>query len=152
MTKFKQNTPGLDDLLADFTDRVLDEKNTDIASFADEELRDLEETILHLHRTLPHEAPDRATINRLQTDFKSRVQKAERPSRPAWRSRQYRQRWALAFISIAIVAIIFIVTPLSLSGGGNLQGTAGLQPKSIIFVLIAGGGIISLIIWLGRRQ
>jgi len=152
MTDLKKQTPNLDDLLADFTDRVLDEKNTIAASSTEEELRGLEETILHLQRTLPQEAPDKAMQKRMLADFRSRTRSVERSSRSSWQSRQSRQRWSLAFIAIAVVAAIFFVTSLSLVDGGNIQATAGLQPQSVILLLIAGGCIIALFIWLKRRQ
>ena len=152
MTNIKKQTPSLDDLLADFTDRALDEKNTIVASSADEELSGLEETILRLQRVLPQEAPDKATLNRLQADFRSRARSADRSSRSAWQSRQSRQRWSLAFIAIAVVIAIFFAIPLSLVDGGNVQATAGLQPQGVISILIAGAGIIAVFIWLRRRQ
>jgi hypothetical protein len=152
MTDLKHPQENLDDLLADFTDRVLDGKNTGYTSSVDDEMRGLEETILHLQQTLPHEPLDNASLRRLQADFKSRTRSAKRASRSSWQSRQSRQRWTLAFVSIAILAAIFIAIPLSITDGGNLQATAGFQPQSILLVLFAAGGIIALFIWLRRHK
>jgi len=152
MTEFKQHSPNQEDLLADFTDRVLDGNSSLSASSADDELRGLEETILRLEKALPREAPSEATLKRLQADFRSRTKSAERSSRSSWQSRQSRQRWTMTFIAVSVLAAIFIAIPFSLSDGGNVQGTAGLQPQNITLVLIAGGCIIALLIWLGRRK
>ncbi len=151
MTEPKQPTKNPDDLLADFTDRVLDGKTAVLASSADDELRGLEETIMRLNQVLPHKAPDEATLKRLQADFTSRARSAGRSSRPVWQSRQSRQRLILAFTAIVILVAIFIGIPFLLSGSGNIQATAGLQPQSIL-ALVAIGGTVVLLIWLGHRK
>jgi hypothetical protein len=152
MTNIKKHPPSLDEILADFTDHALNENNTLVASSTDEELSSLEETILRLQQTLSREGPDKATLNRLQADFRSRLRSAERSSRSTWQSRQSRQRWTLAFIAIAFVVAIFFTFPLSLVDSGNTQATAGLQPQNVTPLLLAGGIIIGLVLWLSRRQ
>lgn len=151
MTQPKQPTQTPDDLLADFTDRMLDGKTAVLASPADDELRGLEETVMRLKRVFPQEAPDEATLKRLQADFRSRARSANKSSQPVWQSQQSRRRLILAFTAIVILATIFIGIPFLLSGGGNVQGTAGLQSQSIL-TLVAVGCIIVLLIWLGRRK
>lgn len=151
MTQPKQSIKTPDDLLADFTDRVLDGKTAALASPADDELRGLEETVMRLKRALPHEAPDEATLRHLQADFRSRARSANRSSRPLWQSQQSRQRLILAFTAIVILAAIFIAIPFLLSGNGGVQGTAGLQPQSVL-ALVVIGGIVVLLIWLARRK
>lgn len=151
MTQSNKPTQTPDDLLADFTDRVLDGKTAVLASSADDELRGLEETVMRLNRALPHESPDEATLKRLQADFRSRARSANRSSRPAWQSQQSRRRLILAFTAIVILAAIFIGIPFLLSGSGSVQGAAGLQSQSIL-TLVAVGCVIVLFIWLGRRK
>jgi hypothetical protein len=143
--------PNLDDLLADFTDRVLDGKTSILASPADNELRGLEETILRLHQTLPQEAVTEKTLRHLQANFKVRVREASTSSRPVWQSRQTRQRLFLAFTAIVILAAIFVAFPFLESSNSLVQGTAGLQPEWAI-LLVAVGCVIVLLIWLGRRK
>ena len=46
-----------DDLLADFTDRVMDGKTAILASSSDTELRGLEETVMRLNQAFPQERP-----------------------------------------------------------------------------------------------
>lgn len=151
MTQPKQPIQEPDDLLADFTDRVLDGKTTVLASPTDVELRGLEETVMRLKQSLPHEIPDEATLKHLQADFRSRTRSADRSPRPVWQSQQSRQRLILAFTAIVILAAIFIGIPFLLSESGGVQGTAGLQPQSILAV-VAVGCVIILLIWLGRRK
>lgn len=141
-----------DDLLADFTDRVMDGKITAIASSSDQELRGLEETVMRFKRAFPTEPLDEKKLERMQADFKTRIRKESLiSSRPAWQSRQFRQRFVLAFAAIAILVAIFMITPFLTSGIGDVQGTAGLQSQSIVLLAILGG-VIVLVFWLGRRK
>jgi hypothetical protein len=151
MTQSTKPTPNPDDLLADFTDRVLDGKTAVIAPSTGDELRGLEETVMRLHQALPKGALDERVVKRMQADFKSRARKAGPAARPGWQSRQSRQRLALAFAVIAVLAAIFLLTPFLTGGNGEVQGTAGFQPQGA-FLLLAAGGAIALLIWLGRRK
>ena len=151
MTNPSPSPKKMDDLLADFTDRVLDEKDSGFASSTNNELRALEGTVLRLQRTLPSKSLDKAMLKRMQADFKSRSKITGGSARTSWQSRQTRQRWALAFISLAILVVLFVATPFSSNGGGGLQATAGVQSQSIILILAAAGGTIALFAWLRKR-
>lgn len=152
MSQPNPTKPNPDDLLADFTDRVLDGKTSVLASTADSELRDLEEMVMHLNQTFPQEALDEKTLRHLQADFKVRARKANSSSnKPAWQSQQSRQRLILVFAAIAILAVIFIALPFLMSGNSTTQATAGLQPGGAI-LLIAAGCIIAFLIWQGRHK
>jgi hypothetical protein len=151
MSPSNPTKPNPDDLLADFTDRVLDGKTAVLASSADAELRGLEETVLRLHQALPQTSLDEKRLQRLQADFKVRARKASVSAKPAWRSQQSRQRLILAFTAIAILAVIFIALPFMTSSNGSTQAAAGLQSGGVI-LLIAAACIIGLLIWLGRRK
>jgi len=140
-----------DDLLADFTDRVMDGKTAILASSSDTELRGLEETVMRLNQAFPQEPLGEKTVKHLQADLKSRIRKANTPTRPAWQSRQSRQRFTLVFAVIVILAAIFITIPFLTSGTGDVQGTAGFQPQSIALLAVLGG-VIVLAFWLGRRK
>lgn len=151
MSQPNSTKPNPDDLLADFTDRVLDGKTSILASPADGEVRGLEETVLRLNQALPQQALDEKTIRRLQADFKTRARKANASSKPVWQSQQSRQRLVLVFAAIAILAVIFIALPFLMLGNNSTQATAGLQPGGAI-LLIAAGCIIAFLIWQGRRK
>ncbi len=151
MSQPNSTKPNPDDLLADFTDRVLDGKTSILASPVDGEVRGLEETVLRLNQALPQQALDEKTIRRLQADFKTRARKANASSKPVWQSQQSRQRLVLVFAAIAILAVIFIALPFLMLGNNSTQATAGLQPGGAI-LLIAAGCIIAFLIWQGRRK
>lgn len=151
MTQPDKTTKTPDELLADFTDRVMDGKTSVLASPSDNELRGLEETVMRLNRAFPKEPLDEKTVKRLQADLKTRIRKANSASRPAWQSRQSRQRFVMTFAVIAILAAIFITIPFLTSGPGDVQGTAGFQPQSIALLAVLGC-IIVLAFWLGRRK
>ncbi len=151
MSQPTQTNPNPDDLLADFTDRVLDGKTSVLASPEEEELRALEQTILRLHQAVPKSSLDEKTFKRMQADFKVRARKAGSSSKPAWQSQTTRQRLVLAFAAIVVVVAIFISLPFLTSNPGSVQGTAGVEAQGII-LLAAAVCIVVLIFWLGRRK
>ncbi|HUI88280.1 MAG TPA: hypothetical protein VLX61_06100 [Anaerolineales bacterium] len=154
MTKSTPSTKKQDDVLADFTDHVLDGKPAVADStHSDEELRGLEETVLLLNQTFPSQAIDEKLVKRMQFDFKIRRQKIAVPARSVfWWSRQTLQRVVLAVVIIAIIISIFLVIPFFPSGSGNIQGSAGLHPQSIGLLVVLAGVVLLLAIWLGRRK
>jgi hypothetical protein len=139
-----------DDELVQFVDRVLDGKPTGIDLSADDELRGLQEVVVRLDRAFPRETLDQKIVKRMQGELRSAARKSGTLPGSAWQSRQSRQRMILAVAALALFAAVCYVTPL-LSPGGDLQGTAGLQAQSLA-ILIALGGVIALLIWLGRRR
>src|SRR5512146_508428 len=103
-----KSTP--DDLLADFTDRVLDGQASAPASPADSELRSLEEAVLRLEQALPRQAPDEKTLRHLQANFQARVRKADCPTIPTWQFWRPRQRFVMAF-AMVVLAVLLIAVP-----------------------------------------
>jgi len=147
----KQSSQNQDDLLSEFTDRLLGGKTADPAASPDTELRGLEETVLQLNRAFPRDALDASSARRLQSDFQARVRKENREQRPAWRSRQSRQRFGLLFAAIAIVIIVLVITPLLPVDNGSILGTAGTQIKGIGLAVVLGA-LLLLALWLARRK
>jgi len=150
MSQPNQPNPTPDDLLADFTDRVLNGKTSVPASPADVELRALEEMVLRLKGSLPPEAPDPQTLKRMQADFKVRARKAGASTPSVWQSLRPPQRLALAFAG-AMLATLLIVFPFLPSISDPVQGTAGLQPQDAI-LLASVGCVIVLLFWVRRRK
>ncbi len=148
MSNSPLSSQNLDDQLADFTDRVLAEKTTALAS--DPELRQAEELILRLKQAYPEQVLEEKAVKRLQADFKTRLRKAN-SARPGWRSQQTRQRIGLALAAAAVLVALVIFAPFLFTSSGNVQGTAGLQPQSIGW-LIGLGVVLALAIWLVRRK
>jgi hypothetical protein len=147
----KPSSQNQDDLLAEFTDRLLEGKADEAASSQDAELRGLEETVLRLNRAFPKGAPDASNASRLQSDFQARVRKENREQPPAWRSRQSRQRLGLLFAAIAIVIVVLVVTPLLPVDKGSILGTAGTQLPGIGLAVVLGA-LLLLALWLARRK
>ncbi len=140
-----QLTP--DDLLADFTDRILDGQASVPAS--DPELRGLEETVLRLKQSLPREAPDEKTLKHLQANFRARVRQADSPTIPTWQVWRPRQRLVLAFaVALAILLIAFPFLPLD---NGPVQGTAGFQSQ-VVILLVGVVCVVALLLWTRRHK
>ncbi len=148
MSNSPLSSQNLDDQLADFTDRVLAEKTSALAS--DPELRQAEELILRLKQALPEQVLEEKAVKRLQADFKSRLRKAN-SVRSGWHSQQTRQRLGLALAAAVILVTLVIFAPFLFNSSQNVQGTAGLQPQSFGW-LIGLGVILALAIWLIRRK
>lgn len=149
MTQPTKPNRKTDELLADFTDRVLEGKTAVLAS-SDEELRGLEDVVVRLQQDLPQGAVDEKVRQRMTKDFKTRARIQTR-SRSTWRSRQSRQRLILAFVAVAILAGVFLLIPFLTSSSGNVQATAGFQTPGLL--LLAGVVIvIGVVVWLARRK
>lgn len=149
MSRPNQPQPTPDDSLADFTDRVLAGESLP-ASAEDVELRGLEETVLRLKQSLPQQALDERVLKRLQANFKVRVRKATSSDSSIWQSLRLRQRLTLAFVGVALAAIL-IAVPFLPVPNGSIEGTAGLQPREILLL----GGILCvtiLLIWVRRQR
>jgi hypothetical protein len=155
MTRSRKPTAqNPDDLLAEFTDRLLDGKTADSASSADPELRGLEETVLRLNQAFPKGSLDASAARRLQMDFQARLRKDGRESQPAWRSlrsRQSRQRFALLLTVIAVIVVLLVITPLLPVDNGGILGTAGTQGQGI-GLAIGLGALLLVFLWLARRK
>ena len=149
MTQPTKPNRKTDELLADFTDRVLEGKTAVLAS-SDEELRGLEDMVVRLQQGLPQGAMDEKVRQRLARDFKARARN-QTPSQTTWRSRKSRQRLVLAFVAVVVIAAIFLLTPFLTSSPGSVQATAGFQTPGLL--LFAGVVVvIGLVIWLARRK
>ena len=141
----------MDDRLADFTDRLLEGKTAVLASSADLELRNLEETAMLIDRSFPKDAVDEKVLRRMLNQHKLRVRRAGSPSPPLWRSQHSRTRPILIAAAIILLLGIFIGLPFLASGNVNVEGAAGLQPQNTIPFIILGS-VIFLLIWVGRRK
>ncbi len=149
MSEPNPTNPTPDDLLADFTDRVLDEE-TPVASSTDAELRGLEETVLRLKRSLPQKALDEKILRHLQVNFKTRIRKVDSPLISTWQFLRPRQRLVLAFASVALVALL-IAFPFLPFNSGSIEGTAGIQAQGVILV-VGIVCVVALLVWARRHK
>lgn len=147
MSESKQTQPTPDDLLADFTDRVLDGKTSEPA---DADLRNLEETVLRLQQALPQEALDEKKLRWMQANFHARVRKADSPTIPVWQFPRPRPRLVLTFAAVAL-AVLLIAVPFLQFTSGPIEGTAGIQEQGLI-LLIGVVCVVALLIWARRRK
>src|SRR5512140_1433522 len=150
MSESKQTNLSPDDLLANFTDQVLDGKTSAPVSPADAELRGLEETVLRLKQALPQDALDERTLRWMQANFHARVRKADSPTIPIWQFPRPRQRLALAFAAVAL-AVLLIAVPFLQFTSETTQGTAGFQTQGML-LLVGVVCVIALLIWARRRK
>jgi hypothetical protein len=146
-------TQNPDDLLTEFADRVLDGEKARLDFSRDEELRGLEETIVRLNSAFPEESLDEKTVARMQSNFKSVVRSStlNPESRPGGLSRWPRPRMVLTFAAVLTVVSLYLLTPFFPSGTGNVEGSAGMQGETTVFV-IALGSVIAILIWLRRNR
>jgi hypothetical protein len=146
--------PGrdLDTSLADFTDRLLQDKAADLAPEADKDLRSLQESVLRLQRAFQPDLPDEKTRQRLLSDFRRRARREQASAaRPGWWSRQSRQRLLVACAAV-LVLVILVGAPIFLPGvNGSLQGTA-TSTRQNIALLIVFTGVLAFLMWQGRRK
>jgi hypothetical protein len=85
----------------------------------------------------------------MQADFKVRNRKANSSS-SIWQLLLPRQRLTLAFVGLALAAIL-IAFPFLPIANDPLQGTAGLQPQDML--LLAGIlCVIVLLVWVRRHK
>jgi hypothetical protein len=167
MTNPQNNKPGIDDLLADFTDQILNEKviREDETPFAsDPELRALEQTALRLRNTFPNDGPSEEVIQRMRNNISAQWQQRSQeikpfwkkwqdlfqPSKREWQSQRTRQRLYMA-VSIAVLAIFFIIS-IPFLNRASMDQPAASEQNLIAGLLVASVGLVLLAIWLIRRK
>jgi hypothetical protein len=139
----------LDECLADFTDKVLQEGVVDSPSLIhDPENAELEETILKLKRAVQAAAPDTATEQRIRASLMKEWQNTTSgTARPVWPWKRFIYA-AAAVLAVLIITSILLINP----DGGQITGTAngGISTPGIIFVWVIV--IVALIFWFYRRK
>lgn len=157
----------IDDQLADFTDRILEESTEEDKNpfTSDPELRALEQTALHLKNAFREDGPSEAVIQRMRQNivlqWKGQESKASAPSwkkflsalklpGQKWQSQRSRQRWSLA-ISLATIAVLMLVSIPLLNKVSSDQPAASGQTLNAS-VVVAFVGLILLAAWFFRRK
>jgi len=145
-----------DERLADFTDRVLSGQAKEIESNADPELRNLEETVLRLNRTLPQTSLEEATAKQMWVRLNARARRENKRGEDSFWKRwflpnQVRPQFGMALGAVALLILLAVVIPSFTTGGGSTIGTAltSSQGVTAVFVLI---GFILIIFWFTRRK
>lgn len=166
MTKTQNN--NIDEQLADFTDKILSEKNSkmDEAPFiSDPELHALTQTALRLKNAVPDDGPSDVIIQRMRKNiaaqwkrqenkasetFWEKLMRALRPPNQGWQPQHNRQRWNVAIYLAAAFALMLVSIPL-LNGISPNQSAASGQSLNA-GLLAASGGLVLLAIWIIRRK
>jgi Tol biopolymer transport system component len=128
-----------DNALADFTDRLLSGNEEDDLDLADDqELRDLQETVVLLRRVLRGGPPDRRRISQMQSKLNREYRQSYssplepfwrrwlRPLLPAptqWRSNRARRRNFALGLAVAVFVPLLISLLLFQYSGANIWGT-----------------------------
>ena len=168
MTQPQNHNKTIEDQLADFTDRILADKQVeqDEATLApDPELRALEQTSLRLKHAFGNEPPEEAAIQRMQRNIikQWKQEQAEasqsiwqkwfkyfKAPEQKWQSQSSRQRFSMA-VSFAVIAVLLLVAiPLLNGPTSNQPGASGQNCNSIALIVV--GGLILLAVWLFRRK
>jgi hypothetical protein len=150
-----------DEELSDFADRVLKGQTRDIASGSNEELRQLEETILRLHSVMPSSPLEESTKKQMLVRLNARIRKEQSQKKSLWGSifdtdwlqNQSRSQFAAVAGIIALLLVAVVISPTLGTGGDSspITGTAFTGSYGIIlpFVLF---GLIILILWIKRKK
>lgn len=143
-----------DDRLADFTDRVLNGQAGEIDSNADDELRGLEETILHLNQSLPPASLDKAAVMKMLVRLKARLRKDDERMTSLLSNRRpvsIRPQWGMVIGILAVALAFVLVLPLLESSNSSTTATALASPLGI-FSAILLAGLIVFTLWITRRK
>ena len=147
-------------MVAEFADRLLDEKQYELSAH-DAELRGLQETVLSLKTFLVDQQPSPVVAERIKANLAAEWQKSEMKRKPVqaqkrsfsfegllrqlgWGTTFSAQRtFALRFAAVAalvVVAIILISPSINGNLTGSAGGSAGWAPLIVVlvFALIAG--------------
>ena len=158
MTDFNKQL-SQDEELSEFTDHVLKGQMKNTASDSAEELRDLEETVLRLHNTMPSSSLEESTKKQMLVRLNARIRKEQTQQKSFWASlfdfhwiqNQSRTQFVAAIGIIAILVIAVIISPALGTDGSSTTGTAFNSKYSILIIT----GLIALIfgiLWSVRRK
>ncbi len=123
------------------------------ASNADDDLLDLEETILRLNRSLPSDSLNDAEVKQMLVRFKARVRREEQTARPSFWKRlfdfQANPQVGMILAAVVVLVLVFIGAPL-LASGSTTAGTA--DGTGSFFIAIGLLGVLLVVYWISRRK
>jgi hypothetical protein len=148
--------PHQDDMLADFTDRVLKGQVDQAEANADPQLRRLEETVLQLNRTLPQGSLSDADIKKMWVRLNARARReTQKEEAPFWKRwflpNHVRPQFGMALGFVTMLVLLAVVIPAFSTEGGSTIGTALTSSQGLATVLVLVG-VIFLIFWFMRRK
>ena len=168
MNEHQDNKLEIENQLANFTDRILNEKTDKKGEnplAPDPELRVLEETVLRLKNTFSEDGPNEAVIRRMQKNINKQWQQQKvaaskpflgkwfaifQPSRQKWQSQRGRRRLSMV-ASLAILAALMLIS-IPILNGINFDQPAVTGQNLGAGLLVAFGGLVLSAIWFFRRK
>lgn len=145
-----------DNRLADFTDRFMEGRIKQVESDADEDLLDLEKTIIRLNQAFPPVSLDEATVKQMQVRLNARIRRetkeAKQPFWKRWVEPQFRLQFGVMIMALALVIAIAISPSSFTTAGSSINATALTPMQNSIGVVLAGVILILLWIWIRRRK
>lgn len=160
----QKNKRTIDDQLADYTDKILNEKAAELDDNPidlDPKLRALEETALRLKNAFQDEGPSQEVIQRMRKNIHLRWQEQEnrkrkpfwkkwKPDGKRWQSQRSRQRLYLAISLTALSVLLLVSIPLFDGIDSHQTATSGQYLNNII--LTVSIGLVFLAVWIVRRK
>ena len=148
-----------DEELSEFTDRLLNGQMKNTASDSNEELRDLEETILRLHSVMPNTSLEESQKKQMLVRLNARIRKEQTQKKSFWASlfnvegmqNHSRPQFMAAIGILAILVTAVIISPILGMDGTSTTGTALSGTHGFILPAILLGFII-LILWINRKK
>lgn len=156
MPQFTENFEK-DNELADYTDRLLNSKLDEIDSNADEELVELEKTILRLNRAFPPPSLEDARAKQILVRLKARARREkleEMPQSSFWKrlfDLQSNPQAGLLMAVVAVLVVAIVSLPLLQTPGAAVSGTA-FSGSGFFPALVAVVGIFLVLYWVSRRK
>jgi cation transport ATPase len=164
MNEHQKNKLTIEDELADFTDRILNDdfaKNDENSLSADPDLHALERTALRLKNAFHDDGPSKTVIQRMRQNIAMQQQQTEKakskpfwknwiPAKQKWHSQRSRRRFSMA-ISLALLAALMLVSIPFLNGNSTDQPATSVQNLNVSLVIVFSG-LILLAFWIDRRK
>ncbi|GAB4542038.1 MAG: hypothetical protein Fur002_11570 [Anaerolineales bacterium] len=142
-----------DERLAAFSNQAAAGKIHQADVDADEELRDLEETLLRLQNAFPPEPLTSAAVKQMHVRFKARARReAQQEKQPLWKkwfAPQPRMQFAIALAALTLAAAWLLARqPIAPSGAVS----ASAENSAIGWIVIALVVVLLIIVWIKRRK
>lgn len=148
-----------DEELSEFADRLLNGQMKNTASDSNEELRDLEETILRLHSVMPNTSLEESQKKQMLVRLNARIRKEQTQKKSFWASlfnaegmqNHSRPQFMAAIGILAILVTAVIISPILGIDDTSTTGTA-LNSSPNLFLIIGLIAVVVCILWFARKK
>lgn len=145
--------PNLDDRLADFTDDVLEGRKQDSVSELEDELLQLEKTVLRVRTAFPPVNVDEARIKQMQVRLKNRIKREEEEARqPFWARLFSTPQYAMMVGAVGLLIIFLLASPALMIPAGSSTSASATNPAIGPVAAVGLSVVIILILWIKRRK